>query len=265
MKSGKTVALLFLLLGIACSGCSFDSAGKTDQTETQIESTVDESREEAGGQNAADAIAEGDDGSGAGEETNEELTEERIFIQVFEQEDVGVISEAGEYGFVAAIPEVAEYEFADAYELGEVEEMHGWLPGTGEGVWYTIVIDGIEYYYGKYDFKEDAEPSLFGYSIISDAYELANGISVGMTKEEILEKYPNMAVMDFEGNYLYEEVTGHQGWNSAAYPGGFETRFDYIMIADIDLGTYDTLPIYVGLLMKKDTVSAITFYYPTAN
>jgi hypothetical protein len=44
----------------------------------------------------------------------------------------------------------------------------------------------------------------------------------------------------------------------------WENQFDYIMLADIDLGTDDTLPSYVGLLMKDDTVSAITFYYPTA-
>lgn len=37
------------------------------------------------------------------------------------------------------------------------------------------------------------------------------------------------------------------------------------MIADIDFVTYDTLPIYVGLFMKDNVVSAITFYYPTAS
>ena len=36
------------------------------------------------------------------------------------------------------------------------------------------------------------------------------------------------------------------------------------MIADINIGNYDTLPLYVGLLMKDDMVSAITFYNPTA-
>ena len=44
----------------------------------------------------------------------------------------------------------------------------------------------------------------------------------------------------------------------------WENQFDYIMIADINLGNNDTLPLYVGLLMKDDMVSAITFYNPTA-
>ena len=44
----------------------------------------------------------------------------------------------------------------------------------------------------------------------------------------------------------------------------WENQFDYIMIADINLGNYDTLPLYVGLLIKDDEVSAITFYNPTA-
>jgi hypothetical protein len=180
----------------------------------------------------------------------EDLTESTTSIHVFAQEDMIVT------------PTINEYVFSTAQEAGTMKKLQGMLPGTAEGTWYIIEINGIEYYYGKYDTAE--EITLFGYSIISEQYSLANGITVGMKQEEILAKYPDMAVMDFEGNYLYEEVTGHQGWNSATYPGDFKTRFDYIMIADINLGTRDALPIYVGLLMKDDMVSAITFYYPTA-
>lgn len=182
----------------------------------------------------------------------EHLTKATETIQVFAQEDVKVI------------PEVAEYTFEDAYKKGQVQAMEGMVPGMSEGTWYTITMDGIEYYYAKYISLGQEIIAYYGYSIISDQYSLANGITVGMKQEEILAKYPNMAVMDFEGNYLNEEVTPRLGWNNTAYPEGFETQFDYIMIADIDLGTYDTLPIYVGLLMKDDVVSAITFYNPTA-
>lgn len=98
--------------------------------------------------------------------------------------------------------------------------------------------------------------------------------------EEIREQYPDMAVMDFEGNYLDKKVTGHQGWNGSAYPRSYvgmdedweydgkdykwTDRFDCVMIADIDPGTEDELPVYLALLVKDDVVAAITFYYPTA-
>lgn len=227
MKFRKEIIIALFSMGVLCAGCGTDSAGEGGQSPTASATSV--SSEETG---------------------IEDLTEATVAIHVFTQEDMVVI------------PEIKEYDFATAQEVGNTEELQDWLPGMAEGTWYIIEIDGIEYYYGKYD---DSEAIYFGYSIISDQYSLANGIKVGMKQEELLAEYPDMAVMDFEGNNLQKEVTGHLGWNSAAYPPGFQTRYDYIMFADIDLGTYDTLPIYVGLLMKDDTVSAITFYYPTAN
>lgn len=188
-----------------------------------------------------------------------------VTIHVFAQEDMIVT------------PVINECDFSTAQEEGIIKKLLGMLPGAAEGTWYIIETNGIEYYYGKYDTSE--EITLFGYSIISEQYSLANGITVGMRQEEILAKYPDMAVMDFEGNYLHEEVTPCVGWNNTAYPRSYvgmdaewnyngedyywEKQFDYIMIADINPRTYDTLPIYVGLLMKDGMVSAITFYYPT--
>ena len=96
----------------------------------------------------------------------------------------------------------------------------------------------------------------------------------------LLAEYPDMAVMDFEGNYLNGDLAACMGWNNVTYPRSYidmddkwdykgedyywENQFDYIIIADINIGNYDTLPLYVGLLMKDDMVSAITFYNPTA-
>ena len=229
MKFGKGIIIaMFFCIGALCVGCGTDLAGEEEKLPTATSTSV--SVEETG---------------------IEDLTETTVTIHVFTQDDMAVI------------PEVKEYDFATAQEVGITEELQGWLPGMAEGTWYVIEIDGLEYYYGKYDCSE--EITFWGYSIISNQYSLANGIMVGMKQEELLAEYQDMAVMDFEGNYLQKEVTGNLGWNSAAYPPGFQTRFDCVMFADIDLGTYDTLPIYVGLLMKDDTVAAITFYYPTAN
>lgn len=243
MKLRKGIIITMFFMGIICVGCSTDSAEEGKQLPVSTSTSV------------------------SGEETGiEDLTEAMVTIHVFTQEDMIVT------------PAINEYDFAIAQETGTMKKLQGMLPGAAEGTWYIIETNGIEYYYGKYDTSE--EITLFGYSIISDRYSLANGITVGMKQEEILAEYPDMAVMDFEGNYLYEEVTSHPGWNNTAYPRSYigmddewnyngedyywENRFDYIMIADINLGTSDTLPICVGLLMKDDMVSAITFYYPTA-
>ena len=186
---------------------------------------------------------------------------------------------------VAVVPEVQEYSYEDAVQKGEVWEIDGMFPAMGTGTWYIIDIDGMEYYYGKDDTSAsenyDSEAYLlYGWSIVDDSHELANGIKVGMNESEILKQYPNMVVIDFEGNFIYDKVTGFMGWNGTAYPRSYvgmdsdwnyegqdyswTDQFDYIMIADIDLNDVDTLPIYLGLLIKDHVVAAITFYYPTA-
>lgn len=182
---------------------------------------------------------------------------------------------------VAVLSAIVEYTLDEAMTIGEVLEFEGELPGTGIGTLYTITIDGVEHFYCKYDFYGTERKDYCGYAIFSEDYVLANGIKVGMSQAEILEMYPNMRIEDFEGNCISDsEYKDATWWNGTAYPTSthgtdpdFEyngkdyvwlDQFDYVMIADIDLGTYDTLPICLGLLMKDEMVKAITFYYPTA-
>lgn len=199
--------------------------------------------------------------------TAEIKTGEPISVQVFTLEDVEVV------------PEIAQYDYEDACGRGEIHQLYGLLPGASEGTWYTITIAGVEYYYAGYDgFPDKVE--LMGYAIVSDEYSLENGISVGMTKSEVLKRCPAMAILDTEGNTL-NEVAGHMGWNPSAYPRSslgmdekweyvgkqdydWANQFDYIMVAEVEQAQ-DSLPLYVALMMEGDAVSAITFYYPTAN
>jgi len=194
-------------------------------------------------------------------------TEESVYIQVFAPKDVEVV------------PEIVQYDYESACERGEICRLRGMLPGMGEGTWYIIEADGVEYYYAAYDESPD-RTELLGYAIVSDEHSLANGISVGMTQNEVIERYPAMAILDVEGNTL-NEVVGHMGWNPVAYPRSsldmdekweyidqkdyyWANQFDCIMIADVEQ-TPDSLPLYVALMMKDDVVSAITFYHPTAD
>lgn len=232
---------IFLVLGIICAGCNSDTASNDEPSGKEV-------------------MIPG--------QSNSDDDEQSVPVHVFSEDDM-LLS-----------PEITEYNFKTAQQTGNVQKLEGMLPGSDEGTWYIVEIEGIEYYYGKYDEQEEKETVLFGYSIISDQYSLANGISVGMTKEELLLDYPDMAVTDFEGNCLGQEVSGYQGWNGILYPrsyigmdreweyGGkdyiWTDQFEYVMIADIDLGESDMLPKYVALLMKDDTVAAITFFNPTA-
>lgn len=178
---------------------------------------------------------------------------------------------------VAVIPEVPLLDFETAKEYGIYQEIHGNLPGASTGTWYTIHANGIEYYYALYDHNK-REEQLFGYSIIDEQHVLNNGLAVGMTVEEVLQLYPNIVAIDFEDNYVFREGTRFMGWNATAYPRSYigeddsyeydgkdfywHNQYDYIMIADVVQP--DTLPVYLGLLIKDDVVTAITFYYPTA-
>lgn len=175
-------------------------------------------------------------------------------------------------------PEIVEYDFKSASEKGEIRQLRGVLPGASEGIWYIVTIDGVEYYYASYDDSPE-RVELYGYAIVSEDYSLANGISVGMTKDEVSEQYPAMAILDTQGNIL-NDVTGHMGWNDVAYPHSltgmdpeweypdgkdynWADQFDCIMIADIEQ-EQDSLPVYMALMIKDDKVAAITFYRPTA-
>lgn len=240
----KNIITGFILLGIICVGCSTNST-KEDKSPEEV--SIPDEKAEIGA---------------------EDDNEKSVPIHIFAQEEITVK------------PEIMEYNFKTAQEIGIVQKIDGILPGSDEGTWYIVEIDGIEYYYGKYNTQKIEETMLFGYSIVSDKYSLANGISVGMTKEEMLLNYPNMAVIDFEGNDLNKEVTGHQGWNGISYPRSYidmdsdweykgenyfwTNQFEYVMIADIDLEESDILPQYVAFLMVDDAIAAITFYCPTA-
>lgn len=179
---------------------------------------------------------------------------------------------------VNVVPEIPFYPLDIAEEPGTVQKLRGVLPGASEGTWYTVSLDGIEYYYGIYD--DQSDPLLYGYAVFDDSYSLTNGIKVGMAENEILSAYPNMAVMDFDGNFLQDKI-GCAGWNPAAYPrsyldmdasfnyGGadylWSDQFDHLLIAEIKQGNPDDLPLYLALLMKDQNVAAITFYHPTAD
>ncbi len=250
MKKFVGICTVFLM-SFLCIGCASE--------------THDEGLKEPG--DASETVSEEEMLSSRFEEITESTQESASSIQVFTPEEVEVT------------PKIAEYDYDSACEMGEVLQMRGILPGSGEGIWYTIEIDGVEYFYGTYDYFPD-KTELFEYAIVSEEYSMENGISVGMTKSELLECYPNMRIEDTEGNVI-DSMADWIWWNNTSYPrshigmdeewnyGGeeyyyWDSQFDYIIIANIEQEP-DALPLSAALMMKDDIVRAITFYCPTAN
>ncbi len=194
----------------------------------------------------------------------------QVPLHTFSQEEIEII------------PAVENYEYSEALQKGYVQQLRGGMPGTGAGIWYIIEVDGIEYYYAQYDVYngKENETVRYGYSIISDAYSMKNGIRVGMLMKELLELYPAVAVMDVENNCSKNNVNIGMGWNGTAYPNSYmgtdsdwdyqgedyrwENQFDEVLVADTDYFTEQGLPVYVAFLIKDEVIAAITFYCPTA-
>lgn len=161
----------------------------------------------------------------------------------------------------AVEPMIELFTFSEAARRGNVKEYDnetgGMLPGLGSGMWYSVMVDGVEYIFGKPD--EDTLHrgyELYSWAIWDKSHRLANGIQVGMTRDEALAVCPNMRAIGFE-------TEGYPVWNGTAYPEFWTDAFDGILVANIEDGI-DNLPVFLALMMKNDRVLAITKYEPTA-
>ncbi len=153
--------------------------------------------------------------------------------------------------------EASRWEKVKAYD----DEAGGMLPGMGTGTWYSIMVNGVQYIYGKLSGKPDEDTfhssyELYSWAIWDESHRLANGIQVGMTRDEVLAICPNMRAIGFE-------TEGYPAWNGTAYPDCWTDAFDGILITNIEDGI-DNTPVYLALMMKDDKVLAITKYEPTA-
>lgn len=155
------------------------------------------------------------------------------------------------------IPEMELLTYEEAENRGTVREWEDeMLPGAGLGVWNSVTVDGVTYFYGKYDHGEKEDYALFSWVLQDDSRQLANGLKVGMSRQEALKVCPQMVQIGFEGE-------GWPAWNGNAYPDDWTDMFDDILIANIENQKEDP-PVFLALMMKSDQVVAITQYEPTA-
>lgn len=178
---------------------------------------------------------------------------------------------------VACVPEVQIHSFENAKALGQSWEIYGSASG-GPATWHIIEIEGVEYFYVEHESNGQMVTELYNYAILGEQYSLANGIRVGEPAEEIFTRYPNMAKIYFQDDYI-TSPKGCLGWNGTTYPHSYigwdETyeyidgdynwtnQFDYAIVGNVVRDDDIEAPLYVALLVKDEFVDAITFYSPT--
>ena len=178
---------------------------------------------------------------------------------------------------VACVPEVQIHSFENAKELGQSWEIYGSASGT-PATWHIIEIEGIEYFYVEHELNGQMVTELYNYAISGEQYSLANGIRVGDPAEEIFTRYPNMAKIYFQDEYI-TLPKGCLGWSGATYPHSnvgwdenyeyingdynWTNQFDYAIVGNVVRDNDIEAPLYVALLVKDEFVVAITFYSPT--
>ncbi len=173
-----------------------------------------------------------------------------------------VISIPEEQLIVTPAPLIESYDEVISSGGTLVDSQVGTASGLMFGVWHIIQKNGIEYYFLEQ--TEENLPSIihqdaFNFSIVSDEYELACGIKVGMTTDEVLNMYPDMFIEKISPSY---DMTF---FNFGTYPNEYlVSNYDEIIIIDKDNGIADDFPEYLGLFVKDNKIVAITFYYPTA-
>ena len=164
------------------------------------------------------------------------------------------------YKTAAVESEVPLLSFAEASLQTQVlqflKSKAGTLPGSDEGYWYSVMTDGVEYLYGKYDYDKEGSYQLFSWALRDASHKLANGLKVGITKEEALKLCPNLVRIEFDGE-------GVVRWNRTAYPQNWTDEFDYMLAVNIE-DNIDNLPQVLALMIKGESVQAITIYAPTA-
>ena len=134
------------------------------------------------------------------------------------------------------------------------------------GHWYTLSLDGISYFF----YREDAPTSndeAFAIAITSPDYPLSGGARVGMTVEELLTLYPDLAESPLVNeDPIFEAQYGPSmyGFRADQFPPAFLAEYEYAYLA-LTEKEYPGLPICIVFLVKDGVISAITEYMPTAN
>ncbi len=200
--------------------------------------------------------------------TTEQLVEEPIETTVLPAEETEVTTEFATDGYPklermlgddsSFILGISMISFTDAIKLGEAVKEKGENASQMSGDWYTIRVGGVEYFY-IVNTKERLE-SFRGLAVTGEGSGLGNGIMIGTSEEEICEKYPNVAIMNFDNTYISEPREDNKGWRVDEYPESWLSRFDYVITAGLDPVESRANTAYIALMMKDKAVAAITYY-----
>ncbi len=135
-----------------------------------------------------------------------------------------------------------------------------------EGSHYIITLDGIGYYFYSNSAPKDNHHAWNVY-LLSPDYPLSGGVKVGMTEQELLALYPDLAKTTLSGDDPAFNGAYGSDWfafRNDQFPESFLKEYEYAYVAYLDKER-DGLPVCIAFLMANGQVSAITEYMPTAN
>ncbi len=159
-----------------------------------------------------------------------------------------------------ALPRFSELTRAGGKVIGETSD------SINTGMFYTISFNGIEYFFVG-DQSSSRDDRAWHLAITSPDYPLSGGAKAGMTTEELLALYPDLAKTELDwDDVIFQALYGPSMFNfrDDQFPASFLKKYDYAYTAYLEKG-HDGLPVCIAFLIKDTTVSAITVYMPTAD
>ena len=158
------------------------------------------------------------------------------------------------------LPRFSELTRAGGKVIGETSD------SMNTGMFYTISFNGIEYFFVG-DQSSSRDDRAWHLAITSPDYPLSGGAKAGMTTEELLALYPDLAKTELDwDDIVFQALYGPSMFNfrDDQFPESFLNKYDYAYTAYLEKG-HDGLPVCIAFLIKDTTVSAITVYMPTAD
>ncbi|MBP3610728.1 MAG: M56 family metallopeptidase [Lachnospiraceae bacterium] len=144
---------------------------------------------------------------------------------------------------------------------GGAQETYESLDEWGYDEWYTLTLDGICHFF--YTIQNDSHA--WNIAITTPDYPLSGGAKVGMTEQELLTLYPDLAktALNWDDSSFSARYGNLFSFRDDLFPESFLANYDYAYTAYLEKDQ-DGLPICIAFLMQDDMVAAITVYMPTA-
>ncbi|HKM34773.1 MAG TPA: hypothetical protein VJY54_08530 [Lachnospiraceae bacterium] len=168
---------------------------------------------------------------------------------------------------VTYTPEISDYSSMDLVDIPTETIYENGIFAGSPCSWQAFEENGIYYMFAVF---EEQEIGFTQYVILSDEYTAPCGIKVGMSEDEVLNLYPNISVVNFDGEWI-AGYNSSLGFNGSGFPREYDIdgkrfnwyeQYDHCMLAEVETG--EEMPYYMVMFVKDNKIMGICFEYPTA-